>query len=124
MDIKNTETVTIKTNFYNGQLWYQTLTNRKTGEQFMIGLIPNQEPNQENEDSEWHYDELRDLITKHISQYLPVDPKADKRFGICKVNYQGFQMQCEFTFEPFSDDPLEPWYVDDAWVLSANVLGY
>ena len=120
MDIKNTETVTIKTNIYNGQVWNQTLTNRLTGEQLTIGIMRHRE----DDESEWHFDELRDLITKHISQYLPVDPNADKRFGICKVNYQGFQMQCEFTFEPFSDDPLEPWYVDDAWVLSANVLGY
>lgn len=120
MDIKNTETVTIKTNIYNGQVWNQTLINRLTGEQLTIGITRRLE----DDESKWHFDELRDLITKHISQYLPVDPKADKRFGICKVNYQGFQMQCEFTFEPFSDDPLEPWYVDDAWVLSANVLGY
>ena len=118
MDIKNTETVTIKTYFRNGQLWYQTLTNRITGEQLMIGLIPNQE----NEDSEWHYDELRDLITEHISQYLPVDTKADKRFGICKLNYQGYQMECEFTFEPWSDDPNDCLFVNYAWVLSANVL--
>lgn len=118
MDIKNTETVAIKTNFHNGQLWNQTLINRKTGEQFMIGLTPNQE----NEDSEWHYDELRELITERISQYLPVDTKANKRFGICKLNYLGYQMQCEFTFEPWSDDPNDGWYVSDAWVLSANVL--
>lgn len=118
MDIKNTETVAIENNFYNGQLWNQTLTNRKTGEQFLIGLIPNQE----NEDGEWHFDELRDLITEHISQYLPVDIKADKRFGLCKLNYQGYQMECEFTFEPWSDGPNDGWYVCDAWVLSANVL--
>ena len=118
MDIKNTETVAIENNFYNGQLWNQTLTNRKTGEQFVIGLIPNQE----NEDGEWHFDELRDLITEHISQYLPVDINADKRFGLCKLNYRGYQMECEFTFEPWSDGPNDGWYVNDAWVLSANVL--
>ena len=118
MDIKNTETVAIENNFYNGQLWNQTLTNRKTGEQFVIGLIPNQE----NEDGEWHFDELRDLITEHINQYLPVDIKADERFGLCKLNYHGYQMECEFTFEPWSDGPNDGWYVNDAWVLSANVL--
>lgn len=118
MDIKNTETVAIKTNFHNGQVWNQTLTNRITGKRLMIGLIPNQE----NEDSEWHFDELRELITERISQYLPVDTKIDKRFGICKLNYQGYQMECEFIFDSFSDDPNDGWYVSDTWVLSANVL--
>lgn len=118
MDIKNTETVAIKTNFHNGQVWNQTLTNRITNEQLTIGLIPNQE----NEDSEWHFDELRELITEHISQYLPVDTKADKRFGICKLDYQGYQMECEFIFDSMADDPNDGWYVSDAWVLSANVL--
>lgn len=118
MEIKNTETVTIKTNIYSGRVWNQTLTNKITGEQLTIGLIPHQE----NEESEWNFDVLRELITERISQYLPVDSKADKRFGICKVNYQELKMECEFTFEPYSDDPNAGWYVDDAWVLSANVL--
>lgn len=118
MDIKNTETVVIKTNFYSGQVWNQTLTNQITGEQLTIGRFPNTE----DEDAEWHFDELRELITEHISQCLPVDTKADKRFGICKLSYQGYQMECEFIFEPWSDDPNDGWYVSDAWVLSANVL--
>ena len=118
MEIKNTETVTIKTNSYGGRVWNQTLTNRLTGEQLTIGIMRHQE----NENSEWHFGVLRDLITEHISQYLPVDPKANRRFGICKVNYQGYQMKCEFTFEPYSDDPNAGWYVGDAWVLSANAL--
>ena len=118
MDIKNTKTVAIKTNSYSGRVWNQTLTNRLTGEQLTIGIMRYQE----DVDSEWHFAKLRELITKHISQYLPVDPKANMRFGICKVNYQGYQMQCEFTFEPYSDDPKDGWYVGDAWILSANVL--
>ena len=118
MDIKNTETVAIETNTYNGLVWNQTLTNRKTGEKFTIGLIPNQEDG----DSEWHWDELRDLITKHINSYLPVRYNDGDRFGLCKVNYHGYQMQCEFKFEPESNDPNDGWYVSDAWVLSANAL--
>lgn len=118
MDIKNTETVTIKTDFHNGQPWYQTLTNKITGKQLTIGISYGQE----DEDSEWNFDVLRELITEHISQYLPVDTKADKRFGICKVNYQGFKMECEFIFDSLTDDPNDGWYISDAWVLSANVL--
>ena len=48
MEIKNTKTVAIKTQFHNGKVWNQTLTNRVNGEQFTIGVIPGRE----DEDSE------------------------------------------------------------------------
>ena len=60
MDIKNTETVTIKTNIYSGRVWNQTLTNRITGEQLTIGIMRHQE----NEESEWNFDVLRDLTSR------------------------------------------------------------
>lgn len=114
-EIKNTETVTIETEFHNGDVWNQTLTNRKTGDRFVIGLFQGEE----NVESEWNFDVLRELITENITSCLPVDPNAHKRLGICKVDYHDYQMQCEFTFEPWPECPDDGWYVENAWVLSA-----
>ena len=41
--IKDTETVTIETQLHSGDVWNQTLTNKKTGEQFVIGLFKGEE---------------------------------------------------------------------------------
>lgn len=122
MEIKNTSTVTIKTQFHNGKIWNQTLTNRTTGEQLTIGLTPGQK----SEDNEWRFSELRSLITKRIESMLAVPSDSNhtigKRLGVCKVDYHGYKMKCEFTFEPETTWGAKEWYVDDAWVLSANAL--
>lgn len=129
--IKNTKTVNIETQLHDGDVWHQTLTNKKTGEQFMIGLFQDKE-NAENEceidESEWHFDELRNLITEHIQSVMDVpsnakgEATANKRLGICCINYNGYRMNCEFTFEPYSDRAEDGWYVGDAWVLSADAI--
>lgn len=124
MEIKNSETVAIKTQFHNGKVWNQTLINRKTGERLTIGLFPGRE----DEDSEWRFGELRSLITKRIQSVLAVpsdsngNSMASKRLGICKVDYHDCRLQCEFVFEPESTVPADGWYVSDAWVLSADAL--
>ena len=122
--IKDTETVTIETQLHSGDVWNQTLTNKKTGEQFVIGLFKGEE----NAESEWNFNELRSLITKHIQSVMNVpsnskgESTAKKRLGICHINYNGYRMNCEFTFEPNSDRAEDGWYVGDAWILSADAI--